>query len=240
MTTISGAFATAVQHHRAGRLQTAEEIYRQIVSVEPNHARAHNNLGVACMEQGRPDEAIACYRRALDLNGDHCQALFTVPLFAAHDHGQFEVVCYADVARPDATTARLRSCADTWRDIARLDHEKVAELIYEDRIDILVDLTMHMARQYYHGIDIALDTVPYNGHTTSLDALWMGVPVVTLVGQTVVGRAGLCQLMNLGLPELIASGPEQYVQIAVELARDLSRLRGLRATLRQRMRTLRR
>ncbi len=54
----------------------------------------------------------------------------------------------------------------------------------------------------YHGIDIALDTLPYNGHTTSLDALWMGVPVVTLVGQTVVGRAGLSQCTNLKLAGL--------------------------------------
>ena len=77
--------------------------------------------------------------------------------------------------------------------------------------------------RYYHGIDIGLDTVPYNGHTTSLDSFWMGVPVVTLVGPTVVGRAGLCQLMNLGLPELIASSPEQYVRIAAELAEDLPR-----------------
>ena len=57
---------------------------------------------------------------------------------------------------------------------------------------------------YYHDVDIGLDTFPYNGHTTSLDAFWMGVPVVTLVGPTVVGRAGFCQLMNLGLPELVA------------------------------------
>ena len=64
----------------------------------------------------------------------------------------------------------------------------------------------------------------------------MGVPVVTLVGQTVVRRAGLCQLMNLGLPGLIASSPEQYVQVAAELARDLARLSDLRATLRERMR----
>ncbi len=88
---------------------------------------------------------------------------------------------------------------------------------------------------YYHGIDIGLDTVPYNGHTTSLDSFWMGVPVVTLVGQTVVGRAGFSQLMNLGLPELIAASPEQYVRIAAELAGDLPRLADLRATLRQRM-----
>ena len=296
----------------------------------------------------------------------HSEAFFTVPLFSAHDHEGFEIVCYSDVVRPDIITQRLRTQVDAWRSITGLDHEKVAELICRDRIDILVDLTMHMARnrllvfarkpapvqacwlaypggtglstidyritdpyldppglydgsyaeesnrlpdtfwcydplddepavnalpaeengylsfgclnnfckvnpvvlklwarvlkavdrsrltilagegshrrhaldllaeegvardrvifvahqprqqylQYYHGIDVGLDTVPYNGHTTSLDSFWMGVPVVTLVGQTVVGRAGLCQLTNLGLPELIASSPERYVQIA--------------------------
>jgi predicted O-linked N-acetylglucosamine transferase (SPINDLY family) len=87
----------------------------------------------------------------------------------------------------------------------------------------------------YRSIDIALDTVPYNGHTTSLDALWMGVPVITLVGATVVGRAGLCHAMNLGLPELIARTPEQFVSIAVGLAEDIGRLSSLRAGLRARM-----
>ena len=86
-------------------------------------------------------------------------------------------------------------------------------------------------RQYlelYHGIDLMLDTLPYNGHTTSLDALWMGVPVVTTVGRTAVGRAGVSQLTNLGLPELIAETPEEFVRIAVELAGDLPRLGCLR------------
>jgi predicted O-linked N-acetylglucosamine transferase (SPINDLY family) len=59
--------------------------------------------------------------------------------------------------------------------------------------------------------------------------------VVTLVGQTVVGRAGLSQLTNLGLPELIARTPDQYVQIVAELAGDLPRLAELRRTLRARM-----
>ncbi len=58
--------------------------------------------------------------------------------------------------------------------------------------------------QSYHQIDIGLDTLPYNGHTTSLDSLWMGVPVVSRVGTTVVGRAGLSQLSNLGLADLCA------------------------------------
>jgi predicted O-linked N-acetylglucosamine transferase (SPINDLY family) len=93
-------------------------------------------------------------------------------------------------------------------------------------------------RQYlrnYHGMDIGLDTLPYNGHTTSLDSLWMGVPVVTLIGSTVVGRAGASQLTNLALPELIAYTPEQYVRMAAGLACDLPRLSQLRATLRGRM-----
>jgi predicted O-linked N-acetylglucosamine transferase (SPINDLY family) len=87
----------------------------------------------------------------------------------------------------------------------------------------------------YHRIDVGLDAFPYNGHTTSLDAYWMGVPVVTLVGPSPVARAGWCQLSNLGLPELAAKTEQQFVEIAVELATNLPRLRKLRQTLRQRM-----
>jgi hypothetical protein len=61
--------------------------------------------------------------------------------------------------------------------------------------------------ELFHQVDISLDTVPYNGHTTGLDSFFMGVPVVTLVGGTVVGRAGASQLMNLRVPELIARPP---------------------------------
>jgi protein O-GlcNAc transferase len=87
----------------------------------------------------------------------------------------------------------------------------------------------------YHQIDIGLDSFPYNGHTTSLDSLWMGVPVVTLVGSTVVGRAGLSQLSNLGLQELAASTADDFVRCASELAADVPRLENLRAGLRPRM-----
>jgi len=87
----------------------------------------------------------------------------------------------------------------------------------------------------YHRVDIALDTYPCNGHTTSLDALWMGVPVVTLVGPTVLGRGGFSQLTNLGLEKLIAHDREQFVAIASQLARDLPRLDALRSGLRGRM-----
>jgi len=87
----------------------------------------------------------------------------------------------------------------------------------------------------YHQLDIGLDTFPYNGHTTSLDSFWMGVPVISLVGPTVVGRAGLSQLTNLGLEEMAAQRPEIFVGLAVELAGDLPRLQALRAGLRERM-----
>jgi protein O-GlcNAc transferase len=88
----------------------------------------------------------------------------------------------------------------------------------------------------YHQVDIGLDTFPYNGHTTSLDSFWMGVPVITLVGKTAVGRAGLSQLTNLGLEELAARTPDEFVSTAVQLAGDLPRLRTLRAGLRECMR----
>jgi predicted O-linked N-acetylglucosamine transferase (SPINDLY family) len=85
-------------------------------------------------------------------------------------------------------------------------------------------------------INIALDPFPCNGGTTTLDAIWMGVPVITLKGHTAVGRAGVSIMSNLALPKLIADTPDQYLQIATALAADLPRLTELRRTLRGRMR----
>jgi len=87
----------------------------------------------------------------------------------------------------------------------------------------------------YHRIDCCLDTVPYNGGTTSLDAFWMGVPVVTLAGATVTARSGRTIATNLGLPELVAQTKEEFVARAATLATDRSRLATLRTTLRARM-----
>jgi predicted O-linked N-acetylglucosamine transferase (SPINDLY family) len=109
------------------------------------------------------------------------------------------------------------------------------EGIDSSRIEFAAPRPRREYLRLYHRIDLCLDTFPYNGHTTSLDSFWMGVPVVTLVGQTAVSRAGWCQLSNLGLEELAAQTPEQFVDIAVELAKDLPRLQVLRSTLRQRM-----
>jgi protein O-GlcNAc transferase len=89
----------------------------------------------------------------------------------------------------------------------------------------------------YDQIDIALDPFPFNGGTTTCDALWMGVPVVTLSGPTAVGRGGASILTNIGLPDLIAHTPQQYIQIAADLAADLPGLTELRRTLRARMKS---
>jgi predicted O-linked N-acetylglucosamine transferase (SPINDLY family) len=87
----------------------------------------------------------------------------------------------------------------------------------------------------YHDIDLGLDTFPYNGHTTSLDALWMGVPTLTRVGNTSVGRGGLSQLFQLDLLEFAAETNEAFVRSAIALAADLPRLAQLRRELRTRL-----
>ena len=87
----------------------------------------------------------------------------------------------------------------------------------------------------YRRIDLCLDTLPYNGHTTSLDAFWMGVPVLTQIGRTVVGRAGLSQLTNLHLPNFAAETDEEFLSLGKRWASDLPALAEIRRTLRDRM-----
>lgn len=88
----------------------------------------------------------------------------------------------------------------------------------------------------YQRVDVALDTYPYHGTTTTCEALWMGIPVVSLAGRCHVSRVGASLLSCVGLPELIARSAEEYVSIAAGLAKDLPRLAELRGTLRARMR----
>lgn len=87
----------------------------------------------------------------------------------------------------------------------------------------------------YGDVDIALDPLPYNGGTTTLQALWMGVPVVTLCGGNFVGRMGASFMHALGKPEWVAANNAQYVEIAIQLARDRAAVRSGRAQLRERM-----
>ncbi len=321
----------------------------------------------------------------------HSVAYFIEALIARRDHERFKVTCYANVAHPDDLSERIRTAADSWRDIRRLDDEAVAKLVIEDGIDILVDLSGHTAgnrlpvfarrpapvqvsylgypnttgleqidyrltdeladpvgesdrlhseslmrlatgflcyspttdtppvseapvlsngfitfasfnnvtkvnesvvaawaailnglpgsrlllksRQLadrgarrrllelfsghgvepprlelrgglltrsehletYARVDVALDPFPYNGTTTTCEALWMGVPVIALAGQVHRGRVGASILHYSGLDELLAQDVDAYVRKALALAGDGQALVALRQSLRQRM-----
>lgn len=112
----------------------------------------------------------------------------------------------------------------------------VAQGIPSDRLELRPFVPVVEAAAGYHGIDIALDPFPFCGGMTSLDALWMGVPVVTLPQAMIAGRQTAAMLANLGLDALVAADDARYLEIAVSLATDLPRLAALRAGLRERFR----
>ncbi len=87
----------------------------------------------------------------------------------------------------------------------------------------------------YGQVDIALDSTPYSGGTTTSEALWMGVPVITLPGERMVSRMSASMLHSVGLNELIARDPDDFVRIAKELAQDAPRRTRLRHELRPRL-----
>ena len=315
----------------------------------------------------------------------HAVTFFLESVIEHHDRSQLEVFLYADVARPDDYSARLRAHGAHWRGTLELDHAAFASLVREDAIDILVDLSGHTANNRllafarkpapiqvnwlgfpsttgmpsmdyritdayceppgmtehlnseqlvrlpgiymawrppdgtpavaplpaaangyvtfgtfhsafkisptiaalwarilarvpgsrlrvlaisggaaerhmrglfmrcgvgahqleilprlsfddylaaYSRVDIALDTYPYHGATTTCFSLWMGLPVVVLEGNTHASRADVSMLNNVGLPQLVATTGADYVDIAARLAQDLPALAGLRANLR--------
>jgi len=87
----------------------------------------------------------------------------------------------------------------------------------------------------YNEVDVALDTFPYNGITTTFEALWMGVPVVTRAGETQISRFGASTVTHAGLADLVVTSDDDYVEKAVSLAGDRVRLAELRRTMRARM-----
>ncbi len=317
---------------------------------------------------------------------EHVAARFLLPLLAQHDHQQFEIFAYSNVRIPDAMTDRLRHHCDVWRNIIGMSGSAAVDVIYNDRIDILMDLSGHTAQhalplfackpapvqatwlgypgttgldtidyrftdefldppgvndpwcterlirlsrtvscylstlpdpglapppalanghitfgclnnfckvgpsavavwvkilqampnaqlllhayegshrqlvrahlaqmgldpqrvhfvgyggtrylEFYQHIDIVLDPFPYTGSTTTCDALWMGVPVITLAGQTVVSRMSMALLSNVGRTSWIATSEEQYQALVLALAQDLPQLTHIRRTLRSQL-----
>lgn len=104
-------------------------------------------------------------------------------------------------------------------------------LIAFDRID---ETRSHL--DLYNQVDIALDPFPYNGTTTTCEALWMGVPVITLEGTRHAGRVGASILRTLGMPELVAGSRKGYIDLAVEFSRNVMAHRASRHEIRERFR----
>ena len=104
-----------------------------------------------------------------------------------------------------------------------------------DRVEFIGNLPYEKHLGLHNRLDLGLDPFPYNGTTLTCEALSMGVPIVTLAGQTHVSRVGLSLLSCIGLPELAAHSKDEYIRLAVELANDTSRLRRLRRGMRRRM-----
>jgi predicted O-linked N-acetylglucosamine transferase (SPINDLY family) len=106
-------------------------------------------------------------------------------------------------------------------------------LVFADRVDSALE---HLAR--FRAADLFLDTLPYNAHATTMDALWTGLPVLTRIGEAFPGRVAASLLRTMELPELVATSAEQYEQLAVELATQPARLLELKDKVaRQRLST---
>lgn len=120
--------------------------------------------------------------------------------------------------------------------VRRLKQRFVRRSVDQDRIIFAPsdpDTTTHLAQ--YAKIDIALDTFPYNGTTTTCEALWMGVPVVTLLGKRHAGRVGASLLKTVGLNNCISQTLEGYVSRAVQLSSSIYDLNKIRSELREQM-----
>jgi predicted O-linked N-acetylglucosamine transferase (SPINDLY family) len=408
----------AVALQLQARHAETDALYRQALSIRPDYASGHGNLLFALTyRHDLPPEAIfAEYRRWDALHArplaqrapvpdplagrrlrigyvspdfrQHAVALFAEPLMAAHDRAAVELFCYAEVPVEDSTTARFRTLTDHWRSTVGLDDAAVADMVRQDRIDVLVDLGGHTAGsrllvfarrpapvqiawllghgyttglsamdgfladerlappgsdQFFsepvirlpripfayappsdmpavapppangaitfgyfgrperlneavisawsrilhgvpdarlvlnnrgfqepafrdlfttrfarHGItadrldliftapqpltwaaygtiDIALDPFPHNGGTTTIEALWQGVPVVTLADRPSVGRFGASILHAAALDDWVTTDVDAYVARAIAAAGDRDSLAALRFGLRERI-----
>ena len=115
----------------------------------------------------------------------------------------------------------------------RLATELAAHGIGIERLELHPPMPMLDYLELHHRVDFYLDPFPYNGGTTNLLSLWMGVPFVSLEGTSAVGRSGACLLRSYGLEELVAANPQDYVEKALAFTRDLKRLADWRQNLRQ-------
>ena len=190
----------------------------------------------------RIDDCFVCYQPPVD----------SPPVAARESNGAVVFASFNNLAKLNAQTIRMWGAILTAVPGSRLAL-KAAGLNFPDTVDRLLDCCErsgidpsrielrgwiknqreHLA--LYDEIDIALDTFPYNGTTTTCEALWMGVPVITLAGEAHMSRVGASILRCVGLDSLVADGDAEYTEIAIALAHDRGRCRALRAGMRDRM-----
>lgn len=146
------------------------------------------------------------------------------------------VSLWADILKA-VPRSRLVISAGKSADAARLLGERFTALgVSADRLELVYRLPASEYFEVYQSIDLALDPYPYNGGVTTCDALWMGVPVLTLAGRDYRSRQGVSILSNLGLPEFVAETPEKLAELAAGWCDQRASLADLRGSLRELMR----
>ncbi|MBN3728447.1 O-linked N-acetylglucosamine transferase, SPINDLY family protein, partial [Burkholderia sp. Ac-20379] len=113
-----------------------------------------------------------------------------------------------------------------------------AEGIAHDRLDLQPRAQIAVYLQQHHHVDLCLDTFPYTGSTTALNALWMGVPTVTIRGATLAGSAGAVWMSSAGLDQFVARDTDDFVAKAVAFANNPQELAALRSSMRERCRNM--
>ena len=115
--------------------------------------------------------------------------------------------------------------------VENLKKEAEKQGIAPDRLVFAVRMPLpdHLAR--HRLADLFLDTFPYNAHTTTSDALWAGLPVLTMMGQSFASRVAASLLNAIELPELITNTQEQYEALAIELAKNPKKLADIKLKL---------
>ncbi len=190
----------------------------------------------------RLPRSLWCYRPAPDMPA-------VIPTTAARRNGCITFGSMNNIAKVSAATLAawssiLQAMPGARLVLTNLPQGEAREVLVQRFAAHGIDaarLTLHgklPAAEYYallNTIDIALDPFPYTGTTTTCESLWMGVPVVTLIGETSVARSGYALLKGIGLEELAAGDEKEYVAIATALATDLERLDALRGGMRQRI-----
>lgn len=144
--------------------------------------------------------------------------------------------CWSDILR-EVPQAHLRMLCPRGHARGRVAALFAKRGVSSERVVFVDRVARPDYLRLHQQVDVMLDPFPYNGHMTTCDALWMGVPVVSLAGESPVARGGLSLLSTVGLPELVANSAAEYVRIAVALANDQPRLAALRAGLRARMKS---